>query len=261
MIRAILLAALVAYVVAEPDYPAARPPTSYGAPAKPKPTYKAPANPRPSYGAPPPAPPAYGPKKDTCPKKCFDKTVYTTKTNVQTEHHTVWKTQAQYVPTTLYQYVKETLYYPTTVVQYSFVTHPLPDQVVYETKVFYKTGTVTEAHLSTVQEMMPGTHYYVKTHTDTQYCTDTVQVPYYVTVQEAVYKTVQEPHYVTVTSVQQKYTTVTENEPHYVTQTQVQTQQQHNYVTVTEHKQGYVTVTSTKTTPTYTTVCNQGYGY
>merc|ERR1719342_1334906 len=177
---------------------------------------------------------------NTCPKKCYDKTQYTTVTNTQMEHHTHWETQAQYVPTTLYKYVTDTLYYPTTVVQYEFITQPLPDQVIYETKVAYNTGTVTEAHISTVQEQMPGTHYYMKTHTDTHYCTNTVQVPYYVTVTEQVYKTVQEPHY--------------------VTQTQVQTQQQYQYVTVTETNHGYVTVTKTQTKPTYTTVCPYG-GY
>ena len=149
MIRAILLAALVASVAATPDpgYPAARPrpsshygapakpkptygaprpPPSYGAPSKPKPTYGAPrpapsygapSKPKPSYGAPPPAPsygappkpapsygapppvaPSYGPPpapKNTCPKKCYDKTVYETVTNTQMEQHTQWETQAQ----------------------------------------------------------------------------------------------------------------------------------------------------------------------
>ncbi|XP_063846408.1 LOW QUALITY PROTEIN: adhesive plaque matrix protein-like [Scylla paramamosain] len=261
---AVLLLSFSASVQAEadakPDYPAAGPPTSYGPPPAPAPSYGPPPAPAPSYG-PPPAP-SYGPPpkpKSYCHKKCYDKTVYTTITKTAKEHHTSWMTENQYVPTTLYKYVTEKLYYPTTVVQYEFVTQPLPDQVVYETKVAYNHATITEAHITTVQDMMPGTHYYLKTHTESHYCTSTVQVPYYVTVTQHVYKTVQEPHYVTETKVEQNYVTVTEDEPHYVTQTQYETKHQYMYVTVTETKHGYVTVTNTKTEPMYTTVCKYGY--
>ena len=85
---------------AEPDYPPRRPPSNYGAPPPsygpppaPAPSYGAP--PAPSYGAPPKPKPSYGPPpkpKNTCPKKCYDKTVYTTLTKTAMEHHTEWNT-------------------------------------------------------------------------------------------------------------------------------------------------------------------------
>uniref|UniRef100_A0A2P2I2T4 Extensin-2-like n=1 Tax=Hirondellea gigas TaxID=1518452 RepID=A0A2P2I2T4_9CRUS len=232
---------------AEPDYPPASygPPPSYGAP--PAPTYGAPKAAA-SYG-PPPKP------RNTCPKKCYDKVYYTTITKTAMEHHTHWNTYDQLVPYTLYKYVTETLYYPTTVVQYEFITQPLPDQVIYETKVAYNTGKINKIHVETKHDYMPGTHYYMKTQTESHYCTHTAQVPYYVTVTKHVYKTVQEPHYVTETKVEQHYVTVTKDEPHYVAHTKYATKANYMYVTVTETKHGYVTITHTVKKPEYKTVC------
>ncbi|KAG7173038.1 Velvet complex subunit B-like 1 [Homarus americanus] len=256
MSRIVLALALVALVrgdaEADPDYPAARPPTSYGAPpapsygAPPAPSYGPP--PAPSYG-PPPAPsygpppaPSYGPPpkpKNTCPKKCYEKTVYTTITNTAKEHHTSWNTKNQY----------------------EFVTQPLPDQVIYETKVAYNTDRIEEAHITTVQEMMPGTHYYMKTLTESNYCTNTVQVSSLLRngdgtrVQDSPGTPLRHGD-----QVEHNYVTVTEDEPHYVTKTDLKTEQQHMYVTVTETKHGYHTITQTKTEPHYTTVCNYGSG-
>lgn len=97
---AVLLLSFSASVQAEadakPDYPAAGPPSSYGAPPAPAPSYGPPPAPAPSYG-PPPAP-SYGPPpkpKSYCHKKCYDKTVYTTITKTAKEHHTSWMTQNQ----------------------------------------------------------------------------------------------------------------------------------------------------------------------
>jgi len=246
---------------AKPDYPA----PSYGAPA---PSY-GPPEPAPSYGPPEPAPsygpptPSYGPPpkpKNTCPKKCYDKVLYTTVTKTAMEHHTHYNTYDQLVPYTLYKYVTETLFYPTTVVQYEFITQPLPDQIIYETKVAYNTAKINKVEVSTKKDHMPGTHYYMKTLTESHYCTHTAQVPYYVTVTKQVYKTVQEPHYVTETKVEQHYVTVTVDEPHYVTQTRYETKvnYQQSYKTVTAPS--YVTVTNTVKKPEYKTVCNKGYG-
>ena len=101
MLRVAALLTLVALVYGEaeakPDYPAARPPTSYGAPPAPAPSYGPPPAPAPSYGPPPPAP-SYGPPpkpKSYCHKKCYDKTTYTTITKTAKEHHTSWMTQNQ----------------------------------------------------------------------------------------------------------------------------------------------------------------------
>jgi len=233
---------------AKPDYlPPAPLSQSYGAPS---PSYGAPA---PSYGA-PPAP------KNTCPKKCYDKVLYTTVTKTAMEHHTHWNTYDQLVPYTLYKYVTETLFYPTTVVQYEFITQPLPDQIIYETKVAYNTAKINKIEVNTKADHMPGTHYYMKTLTESHYCTHTAQVPYYVTVTKQVYKTVQEPHYVTETKVEQHYVTVTVDEPHYTTlaRYETKTNYKNTYATVTVPT--YQTYTQTVKEPQYKTVCMQGYG-
>ena len=74
---------------AKPDYPAPAP--AYGAP--PKPSYGPP--PSNSYG---PPKPTYGPPPkpvNSCPKKCYDKVLYTTVTKTAMEHHTHWNTYDQ----------------------------------------------------------------------------------------------------------------------------------------------------------------------
>jgi len=177
------------------------------------------------------------------------------------ESHIHWNTYDQLVPYTLYKYVTETLYYPTTVVQYEFITQPLPDQVIYETKVAYNTASINKMQVETKNEYMPGTHYFMKTLTESHYCTHTAQVPYYVTQTKQVYKTVQEPHYVTETKIEQNYVTVTQDEPHHVTKTVVEKKTQYMYVTSTVYKQSYNTVTKTVKKQAYKTVCNKGYGY
>ena len=85
---------------ADPEPKADKPPVSGGYGAPPAPSYGAP--PAPSYGAPAPsygAPaPSYGPPpkpKDTCPKKCYDKTVYETVVKTAMEHKTSWNTASQ----------------------------------------------------------------------------------------------------------------------------------------------------------------------
>ena len=89
-LRFLFLSCFWVLVLSAPDKaPSYGPPPKYGPP---RPSYGAP---KPSYGAPQPS---YGPPpkpKDTCPKQCYDKTQYVTKTNTAYEQHTKWDTAMQ----------------------------------------------------------------------------------------------------------------------------------------------------------------------
>lgn len=112
---------------------------SYGAPAPvygaPAPTYGAPA---PTYGAPAPtygAPaPVYGPPKEEKPV-CYPKTHFKTTWGKMTQYKTIWATEKQVIPYTMYKYITQTAYWPTTVTEWKEIVKTLPYKLITETQV------------------------------------------------------------------------------------------------------------------------------